>query len=197
MGAIPKEQALAYYHLNPGRPTVLIFGGSQGAKGINRLILESMPSLQKIHLQVIHFTGDLNEAETVKAHYAEYKIPAAVKPFELEMQMAWSAADAFIGRSGASTVAESVEFEVPGILIPYPHATDNHQEKNADFLVNGVGSSWKLLEKNAIPGKLGTELERFFQEDQMQTFRQALKSYKNRPHQMTLCDLVLSKGKKD
>lgn len=192
LGAISKEHALAYYGLTPGRPALLIFGGSQGAKSINRLVQECIPHLG---LQVIQFTGDLQVAETLRSLYAAHGVPAAVKPFETEMQMAWSAADAFLGRSGASTIAESIEFEVPGILIPYPHATDNHQEKNADFLVQTVGSSWKLLESELVPGKLGEALDRFFQEKQMQAFRHALKVYKQRSHQLTLSELVLQGGK--
>lgn len=195
LGAISKEKALAYYGLTPDRPTLLIFGGSQGAKSINRLVQEDISHLKNLRWQAIHFTGDFQVAETLRNLYAAHGVPAAVKPFETEMQMAWSAADAFLGRSGASTIAESIEFEVPGILIPYPHATDNHQEKNADFLVHIVGSAWKLLESELVPGKLGEVLDRFFQEKQMQAFRHALKVYKQRPHQITLCQLVLQGGK--
>lgn len=190
LGAVAKEKALAYYHLTPERRTLLICGGSQGAQAINRCIEECMPHLCSLGLQVIHLTGDQKIAETLTSLYAARQIPAAVKPFESQMQMAWCAADAFLGRAGASTVAESIEFEVPGLLIPYPYATDNHQEKNADFLVDVVGSAWKLLESGLTPGKLGDGLERFFQDSNMQAFQRALKAYKKRPHQMTLCQLV-------
>lgn len=188
-GVVSKEKALAFYDLDPERPTLLIVGGSQGAKGINAMIQTCMTQLQNLSLQVIHLTGDAKEAETLKALYRKNKIPASVKPFETQMQMAWIAADAFIGRSGASTVAESVEFEVPGILIPYPHATDNHQEKNADFLVDVVKSSQKLLEKDAE--KLAPLLEKFFQKEQLESSLNNMKTYKKRPYQMTLCDLIL------
>lgn len=191
LGALPKEQALSHYHLKVGRRTLLICGGSQGSQAINGAIQECIPHLQRLDLQVIHLTGDQKAAETLIALYAASRIPASVKAFETQMQMAWIAADAFVGRSGASTVAESLEFEVPGLLIPYPHATDNHQEKNADFLIDAVGSAWKLLESELTPGKLGDAMERFFQQDQMQSFKDALRTYKKRPHQMTLCDLVL------
>lgn len=190
LGAVTREKALSYFQLTHERPTLLIFGGSQGAQGINRALQDCFPHLQKLGLQVIHVTGDQKTADQLSLLYASHDISAAVKPYEKEMQMAWSAADLFIGRSGASTVAESVAFEVPGILVPYPSATDNHQEKNADFLVETVGSAWKILESELIPGKLGSTLELFFQREQMDSFRKALKTYKQRPHQMTLCDLV-------
>ena len=190
LGATEKERALAYYGLSSERRTLLIFGGSQGAKGINELVRQSMPALKKLSLQVIHITGDLKTAESLKALYIHHQIPAAVKQYESEMQMAWSAADGFLGRSGASTIAEAIEFEVPGILIPYPFATGNHQETNADFLIEQVGSAWKLLEPGLSPARLGETLHLFFQPDQIFKFKEALKTYKQRPQQMTLCQLV-------
>lgn len=191
LGAVEKGKALAYYQLMPGRRTLLVCGGSQGAQSINRLMQECIPALKNLGVQVIHLTGDQKAADALASIYAAGQIPAAVKPFESQMHMAWSAADAFLGRSGASTVAESVEFEVPGILVPYPYATDNHQEKNADFLIEAVGSAWKLLESELVPGKLEGVLDRFFQEGQIHAFKNALKAYKHRPNQMTLCELVM------
>lgn len=194
LGAVSKEKALAYYGLSPGLQTLLIFGGSQGARAINAMIRQCLPVFQKLGLQIIHLTGDLKMAEDLSALYAAHQIQAAVKPFEGHMQMAWSAADGFVGRSGASTIAESIEFEVPGILIPYPHATDNHQEKNADFLIEEVGSAWKLLEGSLDPVKFEETLVRFFQPGQKAAFINALKTYKKRPHQQSLCQLVLDMG---
>ena len=195
--AISKETALAFYQLSQERRTLLIFGGSQGAKGINRAVQHCLPHVQKLNVQIIHLTGDQKMSETLSSLYAESNIPAVVKPFEKEMRMAWRCADAFIGRSGAATVAESIEFEVPGILIPYPHATDNHQEKNADFLVDTVKSSWKLLESELEEKSLGEMLERFFKDGKIEEFRQAIVRHKQRPNQTTLFDLlieVLEKG---
>lgn len=187
LGAIPRDEALSYYGLSSQRQTLLVFGGSQGARAINQLV---PPCMKGFSLQVIHFTGDLKVAEELTTFYSAHSIPAIVKPLETQMQMAWSAADFFIGRSGASTIAEAIEFEVPGILIPYPYATDNHQEKNADFLVHTVGSAWKLLESEINPAKLEETIKSFFAQDQILTFKKALKAYKQRPHQMTLCQLI-------
>lgn len=192
LAAISKEEALSYYGFSPERQTLLIFGGSQGARAINQLLPSCMPFLQKLPLQIIHLTGDLKMAEQLAAIYALHSIPAIVKPFESQMQKAWRAADCFLGRSGASTIAEAIEFEVPGILIPYPYATDNHQEKNADFLIEIVGSACKLLEPGLTPAKLEGAIKLFFDPDQILTFKKALKVYKQRPHQITLCQLVLN-----
>jgi UDP-N-acetylglucosamine--N-acetylmuramyl-(pentapeptide) pyrophosphoryl-undecaprenol N-acetylglucosamine transferase len=192
--AVNKEKALAYYGLSSQRQTLLICGGSQGAKAINRLMKLCLPFIQQLSLQVIHLTGDAEMAEILSALYAAHQIPAHVKPFEDQMQMAWGAADGFVGRAGASTIAEAIEFEVPGILIPYPYATDQHQAKNADFLVETVGSAWKLLEVDLTPEMLGESIQALYQPKQQLAFKQALKAYKQRPHQTTLCQLILNIG---
>jgi UDP-N-acetylglucosamine--N-acetylmuramyl-(pentapeptide) pyrophosphoryl-undecaprenol N-acetylglucosamine transferase len=190
--AMSKEAALAYYGFSAQCSTLLICGGSQGARAINQLIEQCLPALKRLSLQIIHLTGDVDKAATLAELYASQHISANVKAFESQMQMAWRAADAFIGRSGASTIAESLEFEVPGLLIPYPYATDRHQEKNADFLVETVGSAWKLLEPGLTFEHLGKAIEDLFQDQHYFAFKKAFRVYKQRPHQMTLCQLILN-----
>jgi UDP-N-acetylglucosamine--N-acetylmuramyl-(pentapeptide) pyrophosphoryl-undecaprenol N-acetylglucosamine transferase len=189
--AMSKEEALTHYGLSTDRQTILICGGSQGARAINQLIEKCLPVFSRLSLQIIHSTGDAGKAADLAALYAAHHIPACVKAFEPQMQLAWRAADAFIGRSGAATIAESIEFEVPGILIPYPFATDHHQEKNADFLVETVKSGWKLLEPGLTPELLSKMIEHLFEAKQYLAFKKALNVYKKRPHQLTLCQLVL------
>lgn len=188
--AVSKESAMDYYKLSQERQTLLICGGSQGARAINRLVEECLPVLERLSLQVIHLTGDIGHAASLSVLYAEKGIPAHVKVFEDQMQMAWRAADAFVGRAGASTIAEAIEFEVPGILIPYPFATDFHQDKNADFFEDTVKGGWKQLEADLTPINFEMTLEAFFEAGQYASFRESLNAYKKRPHQMTLCQLI-------
>lgn len=191
VNAVRKEEALAHYGLSLHQKTLLICGGSQGARAINRLIEGCLPLLKSLSLQVIHLTGDVGKAQELKLLYASHQISACVKAFEHQMQFAWGAADGFVGRSGASTIAESIEFEVPGILIPYPYATDRHQEKNADFLVETVQSGWKLLEPTVTAERLGKKIEGIVEQKQHSVFKKALQAYKQRPHQISLCQLIL------
>lgn len=188
---VTKENALAYYGFSSDHQTLLICGGSQGAKGINQLVKDCLVVFQRLGLQIIHLTGDNDTATQLSSLYASHQIPAQVKVFETQMQMAWRAADGFLGRSGASTIAEAMEFEVPGILIPYPYATNQHQEKNADFLVDTVGAAWKLLEPGLTPKLLSQTIDSFFKIEQMHSFKKGLKAYKQRPDRITLCQLVL------
>lgn len=190
--AVTKEEAAAYYGLSTDKRTLLICGGSQGARAINLMIKECLSVFKQLALQVVHLTGDAEMAEQLKELYAAHQIPACVKAFENQMDKAWRMADAFLGRSGASTVAEALAFEVPGILIPYPYATDQHQEKNADFFVSTVGAGTKLLEPGLTPPVLKRALEQLFQSENYDSLQQALHRYQQREDQITLSQLILN-----
>lgn len=140
------SEAISYFGLEPSKTTLLVFGGSQGARVLNEKISLSL-SLQKNKLfQVLHFTGDSSSAKTLTQFYKQHGIQAVVKDFEQRMNMAWAAADLAITRAGAGTIAEQLEFEVPAVLVPYPYASENHQDSNADYLVDTVGGGWKYPE---------------------------------------------------
>ena len=192
LDAVSKEAALAYYNLSSEKQTLLICGGSQGARAINELVENCLLLFKHLSLQIIHLTGDNDKAVALTRLYEAHQISASVKAFEKQMQMAWRAADGFLGRSGASTIAEAIEFEVPGVLIPYPYATDQHQDKNANFLVENVGSAWKLLEQELDSEILGKAIEGLFQAKQYALFKKAVKTYKRRPHRQTLDQLIFN-----
>lgn len=148
--AVSAEEARFYFGLDPDKLTLLVFGGSQGADAINRLFLEHVEEIISPiqgQVQVIHFTGHSPLLPQISEMYAQKKIPACVKPFESRMDLAWQAASLCISRAGAASIAEQLEYEVPGILIPYPFASDQHQEKNADFMV-AQGIAFKFAEAN-------------------------------------------------
>lgn len=190
LNQVEKQDALAYYGFSEHRHTLLICGGSQGAKAINQLIEQCTPIIKSLSLQVIHLTGDPVKANVLQNLYHSKGIVAVVKGHETEMHMAWKAASAFIGRSGASTIAEAIEFEVPGILIPYPHATDGHQEKNADFLVDDVQGAWKKLEHTLTPEILSSLIANLFDDNQLTSLKKRLQAHKRRPNQQTLSEVV-------
>ncbi len=187
---IDKISAMDFFQLYNTKLTLLIFGGSQGAKAVNTLLKETLPYLQHLPLQFIHLTGSEEKIEDMEALYKKYQIQACIKPFEKNMHLAWKAADLFIGRSGASTIGEAMEFEVPGILIPYPFATDKHQDKNADFFVNNVGGGVKLKQEGLKGSQLAEELKKLVSDKNIESKRKAIQSYKRRPR-LDLCQLVL------
>jgi len=191
LGTVSSDQARKHFGLESDRLTLLIFGGSQGAVAINQCVKECFEIGVNPSIQVIHLIGENTNSDEITSLYAMKGILACVKPFESAMHLAWQAADLFIGRSGAATIAEATEFEVPGILIPYPYATENHQEKNADFYVETVGGGVKLVQANLTADKLGETLAGMLERSALTRYRNAIRKHKARPSCRDLCALVL------
>jgi len=144
--------------LDPKRPVLLIMGGSQGATGVNNLVINSLPFLLKRtpELQFLHLTG-ANDADRVRRAYSDAKAKAVVHPFLTEMDLALGAATIAISRSGASSLAEIAATGVPSILIPYPHAAENHQYYNALAFVE-TGAALMFEQSAVSPERLSSEI---------------------------------------
>lgn len=139
-----RADALAHFGMREDRLTVMVMGGSQGARRINQLVCEALPRLPGDRVQVLHITGP---ADFDEARIAHESLPAGhssvVLPFCGEMQLALAAADLAICRSGASTLTELSYYGIPSILIPYPFAADDHQTRNAEiFSIPGAAELW-------------------------------------------------------
>lgn len=169
-----KQSSDGSLNLDRKKLTFLIFGGSQGAKALNETFLQSVRLLKKkIPFQVIHLTG--KEEEKIIAFYEEEKIDHYVKGFEKRMDLAYESADIVICRSGAATVAELIRYEKPSILIPYPFASENHQEKNADFMAQSISGGVKVLESDLTPQSL---MEAILSLDETKR-KEAIQKFKN------------------
>jgi UDP-N-acetylglucosamine--N-acetylmuramyl-(pentapeptide) pyrophosphoryl-undecaprenol N-acetylglucosamine transferase len=153
---LPREAALATFQLAPGRPTLLVMGGSQGAQGINRALIAALPALAGKPLQIIHLSGPADELKMREA-YLQAGIPAFVAAFHHDMQAAYSAADFCIARSGAASLTELSHFALPSILIPYPHAAEDHQTLNAKIFER-VGAATLLQERETSGENLAEKL---------------------------------------
>lgn len=127
-----REEALRELGLEPGRKTLLVMGGSQGARGINEAIIRALPLLKRLEIQAIHLAGP-EEDQLVLTNYRREGVPAYVAPFFTQMELAYSAADLAIARSGAASISELSFFGLASILIPYPFAAENHQALNAEI----------------------------------------------------------------
>jgi UDP-N-acetylglucosamine--N-acetylmuramyl-(pentapeptide) pyrophosphoryl-undecaprenol N-acetylglucosamine transferase len=116
-------------------PTLLVFGGSQGARTINQAVIRSLPELMKRlpGLRIIHQTGERDYNE-VRAAYEQAGIAAEVSKFIDDMPAYFARADLVLCRSGASTVAEITAAGKPAIFVPFPLAADDHQRRNAEAL---------------------------------------------------------------
>lgn len=140
--------------------SVLIFGGSLGARGLNNRVLEALDSLGDVkgQLDIVHQTGKL-DLESVKKGYADkgFADVAQVVEFIDDMSSAYAKADLVICRAGATSLAELTVCKKASILVPFPHATDNHQEVNARALVD-VGAAIMFRESELTGQKLAEEL---------------------------------------
>ncbi|MDD5475858.1 MAG: undecaprenyldiphospho-muramoylpentapeptide beta-N-acetylglucosaminyltransferase [Syntrophales bacterium] len=138
--------------------TILVFGGSQGASGINRLVLEAVPHLLDLKgcLRIIHQTGEA-EGGKVAEFYKESGINAEVHSFIDDMPGAYGLADLLVCRAGATSIAEITAAGKAAILIPYPHAAGDHQVLNARVLVNR-GAAEMIEEKNCTGEVLSSRL---------------------------------------
>jgi UDP-N-acetylglucosamine--N-acetylmuramyl-(pentapeptide) pyrophosphoryl-undecaprenol N-acetylglucosamine transferase len=128
------------------RFTVLVFGGSQGARGINEAAIKALDHLPLDRMKFIHQTG-VSELETIRSFYRERDVAATVASFFTDMAEQYLAADLVVCRAGATTVAEVTAMGKPAIFVPFPFAADDHQRMNAQSLVD-QGAAEMILEKD-------------------------------------------------
>lgn len=186
-------EALTYFKLHPAKKTFLIFGGSQGARGINHIMQGALPLFSedfKKQFQFIHILGRDAKGEEWKNLYAKLKMQATVVNFEVRMDLAWHAADYVVARAGANTVAELLEFEIPSLLIPYPAAADNHQDLNADFVEATVKAGYKCAEEGLNPEILKEKMHLLIQNGL--NFSEALGSYKKKARPLSFLESILN-----
>lgn len=188
LNASNRQEAIDYFGLDPKKKTLLVFGGSQGAIAINETLRDLEIDAKTI--QIIHLTGKNEVTDIIKRGYIQKGIQAVVKPFELRMDLAWRGADFFLGRAGASTIAEAIEFEVPGILVPYPFSADGHQEKNAQYFAEKIGGGVALRQKDLNAASLGRLFEELSEDQMLIKKKRALASRKEN-RKKDFCQLVL------
>ena len=146
--------------LGSGRvDTLLVCGGSQGARAMNSLVLEAVQasSLIRSRLAVIHQSG-VNDFDRVSRAYRTMNVEAEVVPFIEDMSRTLRRADLVICRCGALTLSEIAACAKPSILIPFPQATHNHQESNAR-VVEQAGAGIVLLQPALTGVRLAGEIE--------------------------------------
>ncbi|PHS71811.1 MAG: undecaprenyldiphospho-muramoylpentapeptide beta-N-acetylglucosaminyltransferase [Cycloclasticus sp.] len=116
---------------------VLVVGGSLGASVLNEVVPDALKYLQdELSLEVIHQAGEAT-IDVAISRYEDAGVSADVRPFIEDMQEVYQWADVVICRAGAMTVSELAMMGLPSILVPLPHAIDDHQTKNAEYLAEG------------------------------------------------------------
>lgn len=138
VSTVQKKAALEEYNLDSEKPTVLIFGGSRGAKRINDAFVEALPALATKNYQVLMATGDIH-FESIQSQLTKIKnekFNVSVVSYIPNMPEVFSTVSLVVSRSGATTLAELTALGLPSILIPSPYVTNDHQTKNAESLAN-------------------------------------------------------------
>lgn len=152
------EGARAALGLEAGRRTVVVFGGSQGARRIDEAAAGAARLLgDRGDLQLLVLTGEAHRGVVQEAGGAGGRLLVRALPFLERMELAYAAADLVVARAGASSVAEITVCGLPAILVPYPHATGNHQEANARA-VERAGAAVVLRDVELTPRVLGARI---------------------------------------
>ncbi|HVF30187.1 MAG TPA: undecaprenyldiphospho-muramoylpentapeptide beta-N-acetylglucosaminyltransferase, partial [Pyrinomonadaceae bacterium] len=137
---------------------LLIFGGSQGARAINKAIVDALPLLDKDRIEVTHQTGDV-EFEKVREGYERAGVKADIRQYISEMVSEFAKTDLIICRAGATTCAELAAAGKASIMIPLPTAADDHQRKNAEAMQR-AGASRMILQKDLNGETLAKEIKK-------------------------------------
>lgn len=122
-----RSEGLSYFHLDSQRKTLLVLGGSLGARRINQLIEQQLPLFEQLGVQVLWQCGKLYYEEYKKYNSEQVRVLAFID----RMELAYAAADVIISRAGASSVSELCVVSKPVIFIPSPNVAEDHQTKNA------------------------------------------------------------------
>lgn len=162
-----KEEAKKKLNIDPLKKVLLVFGGSQGADFLNQVFFEVGILLKKeLNLVVIHIAGSNEKKVSLNQKYADHKIDVIVLDFCNDMKSLYLATDLVVCRSGALTVSELLYHRKAALLVPYPYASLNHQEINANFMENTVKGAKKLIQSRLNSNKLAEEIIDLFKNDQ-------------------------------
>jgi UDP-N-acetylglucosamine--N-acetylmuramyl-(pentapeptide) pyrophosphoryl-undecaprenol N-acetylglucosamine transferase len=163
IGKVSSGAGRQRFKLDPEKFTVLVFGGSLGARHLNESVADTWPLLSEWadRLQVLHVTGERDYSQ-ISQRYAHPAVKSVVLPYCHDMPAALGAADFVICRAGASTVAELVVSRKPALLVPFPFASENHQFYNAEVMVQ-QGAADMLLDNMVSPERLAERLSLYLQ----------------------------------
>ena len=158
-----RQQAIEFYKLDPEKKTVLVLGGSLGARRINQLIAKELVNFSSQNVQLVWQCGKLYHDEY--AHFNE-KEDVQVLSFIDRMDLAYAAADVIISRAGASSVSELCLVGKPTLFIPSPNVAEDHQTKNANAIVDKEGAL--LIKESELDTKFTTAINSLLNDEELQ-----------------------------
>jgi UDP-N-acetylglucosamine--N-acetylmuramyl-(pentapeptide) pyrophosphoryl-undecaprenol N-acetylglucosamine transferase len=168
---VPQSAARTELGFDPNQRLLVVFGGSQGASSLNNWVREEFPRLAAEGIQVCCITGmDKGRDETVELQSKKGQVVRAYfRMFSDRVAELLSAADLVVSRAGAGTIAELIRCETPAILVPFPHAADDHQRANAAFFERQGGGL--VVEQALMKGLTAEVLDVIFNDALLRKFR--------------------------
>jgi UDP-N-acetylglucosamine--N-acetylmuramyl-(pentapeptide) pyrophosphoryl-undecaprenol N-acetylglucosamine transferase len=158
LATVRREDGAAHFGIDAARKTLLVFGGSLGARSLNDAMIDALPDLCGSDLQVIWQTGEKDHARVQQRveQLASGGGDVKVLQFIDRMEYAYAVADLAVCRAGATTVAELTRAGIPSILVPYPRAAADHQTENARALVDAGAS--RMIPDSELRARLASSV---------------------------------------
>ena len=154
-----REEAITFFKLDPKKKTLLVLGGSLGARRINQLIEKELQGLLSQKVQIIWQCGKLYLEDYSKYNSAQVQVVAFIE----RMDLVYAAADVVISRAGASSVSELCIVGKPVIFIPSPNVAEDHQTKNAQVIVDKKGAI--MIKESALEDEFSIVLEALLKDE--------------------------------
>jgi UDP-N-acetylglucosamine--N-acetylmuramyl-(pentapeptide) pyrophosphoryl-undecaprenol N-acetylglucosamine transferase len=132
---LSRNNARVSFGLEPNKPTLLVFGGSQGATSINKTIAASLQELQSLNIQILHALGSKNTVDESTKKFDFYHPVSYIE----KMELAYAAADLVISRAGAMTIAEQTVLAMPAIYVPFASGNGEQSQNVAELVKDGGG----------------------------------------------------------
>ena len=154
-----REEAIAFFKLDPKKKTLLVLGGSLGARRINQLIEKELQGLLSQKVQIIWQCGKLYLEDYSKYNSSQIQVVAFIE----RMDLVYAAADVVISRAGASSVSELCIVGKPVIFIPSPNVAEDHQTKNAQVIVDKKGAI--MIKESALEDEFSIVLEALLKDE--------------------------------
>lgn len=154
-----KDEAIAFYGLDPNKKTLLVLGGSLGARRVNQLIEKELQSMLSQDVQIIWQCGKLYFEDYKKYNQQHVRVVDFIE----RMDYVYAAADVIISRAGASSVSELCIVGKPVIFIPSPNVAEDHQTKNAQAIVDAKGAI--LLKESDLDSQFSIVFEALMKDD--------------------------------
>ncbi len=196
LNPVDRDEALAHFDLEPGRKTLALVGGSQGAAALNAVARDALPLLGRHEgLQFVHAVGPDRFDEHMSALPDTGSLLYRPLPFVERMDLLYAACDLAVCRAGATTVAELAVTGTPSILVPYPFATAAHQDANAAVMRDGGAA--RVASQSELDPELFYRMvsELIYDEDGLRAMSEAARGLGYPDATRRLADLVLAAGK--